>query len=136
MKKVKIEIKNRWTGNVLFKYEKHNNTIKDTLIRRKHLYGANLDGAVIGRNDNDGGFGDIDNAIEEIENKSNLKITKVHENHNCFTGKYKWTSLWKNVIVIIDYKIKENKPEIEVKEMTISEISKQLGYEVKVVKEG
>lgn len=31
-KKIKIEIKNRWTGNVLFEYEKENNSIKDTLI--------------------------------------------------------------------------------------------------------
>ena len=30
--KIKIEIKNRWTGKVLFEYEKENNTVKDTLV--------------------------------------------------------------------------------------------------------
>ena len=51
MKKVKIEIKNRWTGNVLFEYEKEDNTLKDTLeqaikedanLRDADLEGANL----------------------------------------------------------------------------------------------
>jgi uncharacterized protein YjbI with pentapeptide repeats len=30
--KIKIEIKNYWTGSVLFEFEKKNNTIKDTLM--------------------------------------------------------------------------------------------------------
>ena len=30
--KIKLQIKSRWTGSVLFEYEKENNTIKDTLI--------------------------------------------------------------------------------------------------------
>ena len=30
--KIKIEIKKRWTGSVLFEYEKEGNTVKDTLI--------------------------------------------------------------------------------------------------------
>ena len=30
--KIKIEIKNRWTGAVLFEYEKEDNTIKETVI--------------------------------------------------------------------------------------------------------
>ena len=49
MKKVKIEIKNRWTGDVLFEYEKENNTLKDTVEKaienRANLGGANLKGA-------------------------------------------------------------------------------------------
>ena len=54
MSKVKIEIKNRWTGSVLFEYEKENNTIKDTLekavreganLKGADLAGANLEGA-------------------------------------------------------------------------------------------
>ena len=47
--KIKIEIKNRWTGKVLFEYEKENNTIKDTLVEavknRAYLRGAYLGGA-------------------------------------------------------------------------------------------
>jgi DNA-directed RNA polymerase subunit L len=49
MTKLKIEIKNRWTRNVLFEYEKENNTIKDTLVEAikqgVDLRGANLEGA-------------------------------------------------------------------------------------------
>lgn len=52
MSKVKIEIKNRWTGEILFEYEKENNTIKDTVVEavknEADLRGANLDGANLG----------------------------------------------------------------------------------------
>ena len=48
-KQIKIEIKNRWTGNILFEYLSENNTIKKTVseaIKSKaNLYGANLRGA-------------------------------------------------------------------------------------------
>ena len=57
--KIKLQIKSRWTGSVLFEYEKENNTIKDTLIaavksgadlsdaylRGAYLSGADLRGA-------------------------------------------------------------------------------------------
>ena len=46
MSKIKIEIKNRWTGSILFEYEKENNTVKDTveeaIKRGAYLRGANL----------------------------------------------------------------------------------------------
>ena len=59
---IKIQIKSIW-GDVLFEYEKDNNTIKDTLeeavknganldgadLYRANLYGANLDGANLTR---------------------------------------------------------------------------------------
>ena len=49
MTKVKIQIKNRWTGSILFEYEKEDNTIKDTLIEAvkndADLRGAELRGA-------------------------------------------------------------------------------------------
>ena len=49
MTKVKIQIKNRWTGSILFEYEKEDNTIKDTLIEAlkndAYLRGADLSGA-------------------------------------------------------------------------------------------
>ena len=52
--KIKLQIKSRWTGSVLFEYDKENNTIKDTLIeavksgadlRGAYLSGADLRGA-------------------------------------------------------------------------------------------
>ena len=62
MSKIKIQIKNRWTGSILFEYEKENNTIKDTLteavktnaslcgadLRGAYLRGADLRGAYLG----------------------------------------------------------------------------------------
>lgn len=62
MKRVKIQIKDRWTGSILFEYEKENNTIKDTVeeavrkginlrcadLRGADLRGANLEGAYLG----------------------------------------------------------------------------------------
>ena len=56
MTKVKIQIKNRWTGSILFEYEKEDNTIKDTLIEAlkndadlsdADLRGADLRGAYL-----------------------------------------------------------------------------------------
>ena len=61
-KKIKIEIKNRFTGKVLFEYEKVNNTVKDTVVEAvknganlrcanlgdAYLGGANLGGADLG----------------------------------------------------------------------------------------
>ena len=55
-KKIKIEIKNRLTGKIIFEYEKESNTMKDTLIeavkkgadlRCANLYGAYLRGAYL-----------------------------------------------------------------------------------------
>ena len=52
MTKIKLQIKNRWTGSVLFEYEKENNTVKDTLIEAvnggAYLRGADLGGADLG----------------------------------------------------------------------------------------
>ena len=54
--KLKIEIKNRFTGKVLFEYENENNTIKDTLVKAveqgaylqdAYLQGADLRGAYL-----------------------------------------------------------------------------------------
>ena len=56
-KKIKIEIKSRFTGKILFEYEKEDNTIKDTLLKAvsQHTYlrgadlgSANLEGAYLG----------------------------------------------------------------------------------------
>lgn len=31
MSKIKLAIKNRWTGSIIFEYEKEDNTLKDTI---------------------------------------------------------------------------------------------------------
>ena len=49
MKQIKIEIRNRWTGAVVFEYTKEGNTITETVLdairRGANLYGADLCGA-------------------------------------------------------------------------------------------
>ena len=51
--KIKIQIKNGWTGDILFEYKKENNTIKDTLVEgvRKGVsfHGADLRRAALRR---------------------------------------------------------------------------------------
>ena len=48
-KQIKIEIRNRWTGSVVFEYTKEGNTITETVLdairRGADLYGADLCGA-------------------------------------------------------------------------------------------
>ena len=48
-KQIKIEIRNRWTGSVVFEYTKEGNTITETVLdairRGANLCGANLRGA-------------------------------------------------------------------------------------------
>lgn len=47
-KQIKIEIRNRWTGSVVFEYTKEGNTITETVLdairRDANLYGADLCG--------------------------------------------------------------------------------------------
>ena len=177
-KKIKTEIKNRWTGSVLFEYEKENNTLKYTLekavteganleganlreanligadlrganleganLRGANLEGANLEGAnlreanLIGA-DLRGAYlyvadEEIDQKeiIDNLENNSNLKIKETYINRNVIPTR--WSCFWRYGLTIYDCEVKENKP--EPKKMTVSEICKELGYEVEIIKEG
>ena len=53
--KIKLQIKNKFTGSLIFEYEKEDNTIKETLLEAKksgaNLSGANLSGADLSRAD-------------------------------------------------------------------------------------
>ena len=150
----KIEIKNRWNGNTIFEYEKENNTIKETLkkaveegadlsdadlrgaylsdadlsdadLRGADLRGANLRGANLYVSDVE-----IDQTtiIEQFENNTNIKITESYINHDITPTR--WSCFWKNGLIIRKWEVK---PKPKAKEMTIEEISKALGYDVKVV---
>ena len=216
MGKVKMEIKHRYFGSVLFEYEKENNTIKDTLekaveegadlrgadlrganligadlegadlrganligaylrganlrgadlegadLRGANLIGADLEGAnligaylegadlrganLIGADlegadlegadlrgaiiSSDDDEININEVINNFIGNTNIKKLSVYENHNQIPTR--WSSFWNNVIVVNEWKLKEEEP--EVKEMTVSEISEKLGYEVKVIK--
>ena len=53
--KIKLQIKNKFTGSLIFEYEKEDNTIKETLLEAKksgaNLSGADLSGADLSRAD-------------------------------------------------------------------------------------
>ncbi len=138
MSKVKFEIKNRWTGSVLFEYEKEDNTLKETVekaieeganLEGANLGGANLEGADLGGaylyvSDNDINAEDY---INDFEEKTGLKVTKWYINHDIYPTR--WNCFWRNGLIIREYKENPKK----VKEMTVEEISEALGYEVKIV---
>ena len=157
MKKVKFEIKNRYTGSVLFEYEKEDNTLKETVeqaikegadLRGANLGGANLGGADLeGANlegadlrgaDLEGAYiyvCDSDDAlvikdeVEKFEKNAGIKITKTYVNHDIHPTR--WSCFWRNGLIIREYEI----PEKEVKRMTHAEICEALGYDVEIIKE-
>ena len=128
MKKIKIEIKSRWTGNVLFEYEKDDNTIKDT-VEQAILEGANLEGAYLYFWDNS--ELDINEVINDIEENSSIRIKSHYINKYILSPYY--LTFWENGLIIDEYEIVEHQK--EVKKMTVSEICKELGYEVEIIKE-
>ena len=144
-KKTKIEIKNRWTGDVLFEYTTENNTIKDTLLEavknKANLSGANLRGAnlrgaylsgaylsgadlsgadlrgtYIKLSDNDI---DIEEAIKGIETNAYIKIKETYINHDIIPTR--WNCFWKNGLIIRDWEYIEPNTEEEVKKLTLEE---------------
>ena len=99
MSKVKFEIKNRWTGSVLFEYEKENNTLKDTVekaieeradLRGAYLERADLRGAYLYVSDNDINAEDY---INDFEKKTGLKVTKWYINHDVYPTR--WNCFWR-----------------------------------------
>ena len=192
MNKVKIEIKNRWTGSVLFEYEKEENTIKDTLVQaikeganleEANLEGANLEGAnleeanlrgadLTGANLEEANLRgadlrgadligayleganlrganlegaylegaylyvsddeiDQDEIINNFEKDTGLKLTETYINNDIIPTR--WNCLWRNGLIIKKYEVA---PKVkEIKKMTVSEICRELGYDIEIVKE-
>ena len=137
----KIEIKNRYTEEVIYEYECENNTIKITLekaiseeinlyganlkganleganLKGAYLYGANLEGAYLTYYDNDADV-DKENIIEEFEEKTSLKIT-TFENHHILSPYYH--TYWKYGLVIDTYEYVEKEETEEVEETNVNE---------------
>lgn len=150
MNKIKFEIKNRWTGSILFEYEKENNTLKDTIkeaikrganliganliganlrgayLESANLKGANLRGAYLVVSDNEL---DTKSIIKNFEKNSDIEITETYTNKNIIPTK--WSAFWKYGLIICDWKIKEKK----VEEMTLAQICKELGRNIKIIKD-
>ena len=147
MSKVKFEIKNRWTGSALFKYEKEYNTLKNTIEEAvkqgANLEGANLGGANLGGVDLRGadlGGADLEGAyiyvsnseidaediVKKFEEKNNIKVTKYYINRSIIPTK--WSCFWKYGLIICDYKV------IQIKKLTTKEAEKELSekYECEV----
>ena len=85
---IKIKIKNRFTGNVLFTYESENNTIKETLVKSVEQ-GADLQGAYLQGADFQGAYlrcADLRDADLQGAYLRDEKISKAI----VFTGLYKY----------------------------------------------
>ena len=130
MNKVKIEIKNRWTGSILFEYEKENNTIKDTVEKavRKgaNLREADLEGAYLYVEDNEI---DVKSVLENFEEKNKIKIKEWYINKNIIPTK--WSCPWKYGLIICNYEIIKEEP----LKLTIEQISREKynGREIKII---
>ena len=170
MSKVKFEIKNKWTGSILFEYEKEDNTLKKTVeeavregadlgganlegadlegadLRGANLRGANLEGADLGGANLEGAYlggadlrgvyiymSDSEINSEEIvktfEEENNIKITEFYINKNIIPTR--WNAFWNYGLIICNF---EEKEEI-VEEMTLSQVCKALGKNIKIIKE-
>ena len=140
MSKVKFEIKNKWTGSILFEYEKEDNTLKKTVeeavrvgadLEGADLVGANLEGAYL-----EGAYiyisdSEIDSEeiVKTFEEENNIKITEFYINKNIIPTR--WNAFWKYGLIICNF---EEKEEI-VEEMTLSQVCKALGKNIKIIKE-
>ena len=155
MSKIKIEIKNRWTGSVLFEHEKENNTIKDTIEKAverganlegadlggANLGGANLEGADLGGADLGGAYLEganlyfedneinVKSILENFEEKNKIKIKEWYINKNIIPTR--WNAFWKYGLIICDYEVIEEEP----LELTIEQISKEKynGRKIKII---
>ena len=161
MSKVKIEIKNRWTGSVLFEYEKEDNTLKDTVeeavkqgadlseaylrgaylsgadLRGANLRGADLRGANLSGANLSGAY--IYVSDDEIDTEDIIK--NFEEKNNIKITEYyinrnviptRHSCFWKYGLIICDYKA------IQIKKLTTKEAEKELSekYECEVRIEG
>jgi hypothetical protein len=96
---IKIEIKNRFTGSIIFTYEKENATIKEAVLKAlkegANLYGANLRGA------------NLENANLENANLENANLRGANlENANRVPMFCKWTHGTKGDLIQIGCKEK------------------------------
>ena len=77
--KIKLQIKNKFTGSLIFEYEKEDNTIKETLLEAKKS-GANLSGANLSRADLSGAYLSV--LILTPIAVETYKLTKTIDNAN------------------------------------------------------
>lgn len=137
--KIKIQIKHRGYGSVIFEYESEDNTLKKTVLealkekvslrgadlsyanlRGANLRGANLFnafflGAVIDYSDDPGGYSDTDKLLKKIRENSTLRPTVVYENHDAYSSAH--GCFWKNLIIVREWEIAEkNEVKVELSE--------------------
>ena len=116
---LKIQIKSK-IGELLFEYEKENNTIKDTVeeavkqganlegadLRGANLEGAKLEGAYLYTTDDDlEKISEGNEAIKIFEEQANIKIIKTYINKHILSPYY--LIYWKNGLIIDEYEYKE-----------------------------
>jgi len=117
----KIEIKNRWTGSILFEYEKENNTLKDTVEKaietEANLGGANLEGANL-REANLGGANlEGANLRGAYLGQANLRGAYIYLSDDDIDKDdiipTRWHCFWGYGLTICDWEIKEKEETTE-----------------------
>ena len=90
------------------------------------LEGADLRGVYIYMSDSEI---DSEEIVKTFEEKNNIKITEFYINKNIIPTR--WNAFWKYGLIICNF---EEKEEI-VEEMTLSQVCKALGRNIKIIKE-
>lgn len=156
-----MEIRNRYTGEILLTKESLFNAnlrgadlrgadlrgayLEGTDLRGAYLEGADLKGADLGEADLRGANlrgaylyisdmlseENVSKIIKDFEQKTNIRIISYQINKNILAPVN--LVFWKYGLIIDEYEIVES--EKEVKKMTLSQISDELGYDVEIVKE-
>ena len=92
-----------------------------------NLGGANLEGAYIYLSDN---VIDTIGILKDFEEKNNIKITETYINKNVIPTR--WNCFWGYGLIICSYKTVKKE---EIEEMTLTQVCKELGRNIKIIKE-
>ena len=95
-------------------------------LKGAYLKGADLEGAYIYLDDNEI---NVEEIIKDFEEKNNIKITEWYINKNVIPTR--WNAFWRYGLIVCSFEIKEE----VVEKMTLSQVCKELGRNIKIIKE-
>ena len=95
-------------------------------LKEAYLKGADLEGAYIYLDDNEI---NVEEIIKDFEEKNNIKITEWYINKNVIPTR--WNAFWRYGLIVCSFEIKEE----VVEKMTLSQVCKELGRNIKIIKE-
>ena len=71
----------------------------------------------------------VEEIIKDFEEKNNIKITEWYINKNVIPTR--WNAFWRYGLIVCSFEIKEE----VVEKMTLSQVCKELGRNIKIIKE-